>query len=77
MRQSREGKENLIGCVWLIPEIMVFSERKGGFGPRVQGPLTGPETRGFLPASTNRAIKQLPGKGEREGRGERDGLWEG
>lgn len=59
--------ENLIGCVWLIPELMVLnSGRKGGFGPRVEGPLTGPETHGTLPTASNRAIKQLPGNAERE-----------
>lgn len=41
---SREVNKNLIGCIWLIPDLMVLnSERKGGFGLRVEeGPLTGP-----------------------------------
>lgn len=41
---GREVNENLMGCVWLIPELIVLnSERKGGFGLRVEeGPLTGP-----------------------------------
>lgn len=69
--------ENLIGCVWLIPELMVLnSERKGGFGPRVEGPLTGPETHGTLPILTNRAIKQLPRNIERGVWRQRDGLWD-
>lgn len=42
--QGRKVNENLMGHVWLIPELMVLnSERKGGFGLRVEeGPLTGP-----------------------------------
>lgn len=42
--RGREVNENLMGCVWLIPELIVLnSERKGGFGLRVEeGPLTGP-----------------------------------
>lgn len=47
MSQRGHGREvngNLMGRVWLIPELMVLnSERKRGFGPRVEeGPLTGP-----------------------------------
>lgn len=42
--RGREMNDCLMGCVWLIPELMVLnSERKGEFGPRVEeGPLTGP-----------------------------------
>ncbi len=36
--RDREVNENLMGRVWLIPELMVLnSERKGEFGLRVGG----------------------------------------